>query len=218
MTVVYYYKRILYLCLENKFKFLSIPLSILFVGIITWQGIDKILGFIPSGFDKVGLNLRETNSWQSLSKTFPGIGKEFMPSLDEGSFLLMPTTMPHSGIEENIEVIRKLDMKVNSIPEVENVVGKWGRVNSALDPAPISMFENVINYKPEYMLDEDGRRMRFKVNKDGSFALKDGNSYNPAKETFRLIEKTQLIENKKGEYFRQWRDHIHSPDDSWAGD
>lgn len=170
MTVVYNYKRILYWCLENKWKFLSIPISIVLLGIISWQGIDKILGFIPSGFEKIGLNPRETSTWQSLSKTFPGVGKEFMPTLDEGSFLLMPTTMPHSGIEENIEVIRMLDIKVNSIPEVENVVGKWGRANSALDPAPISMFENVINYKSEYILDEDGRRIRFKV-KDDLFVL-----------------------------------------------
>lgn len=64
--------------------------------------------------------------------------KEFMPSLDEGSFLLMPTSMPHSGMEENIENLRLLDMAVTAIPEVENVVGKAGRVESALDPAPMS--------------------------------------------------------------------------------
>ena len=144
-----------------------------------------------------------------------GIGKEFMPSLDEGSFLLMPTTMPHSGIEENLEVIRILDKKVNSIPEVESVVGKWGRVNSALDPAPTSMYENVINYKSEYILNEDGHRMRFKVDKNDAFILKDGSTYNPKEEGFRLIEKENLIEDKNGEYFRQWRDEIKSPNDIW---
>ncbi len=102
-----------------------------------------------------------------------------MPSLDEGSFLLMPTTMPHSGIQENLDVIELLDKKLNSIPEVENVVGKWGRVNSALDPAPTSMYENIINYKSEYILNEEGHRMRFKVNKDNAFVLKDGSVYNP---------------------------------------
>ena len=116
-----------------------------------------------------------------------------MPALDEGSFLLMPTTMPHSGVEENMEVIRMLDMKVNAIPEVESTVGKWGRVNSALDPAPISMFENVINYRPEYMLDENGHRMRFKTNKEGAFVLKDGTTYNPEKDGFKVIDKEDLI-------------------------
>ena len=117
------------------------------------------------------------------------MGKEFMPALDEGSFLLMPTTMPHSGIQENLEVIEMLDKRVNSIPEVENVVGKWGRVNSALDPAPTSMYENLINYKSEYILNEKGHRMRFKVDKEGAFVLVDGTTYNPRRDDFRMIEK-----------------------------
>jgi Cu(I)/Ag(I) efflux system membrane protein CusA/SilA len=100
-----------------------------------------------------------------------GLGKEFMPSLNEGSFLLMPTSMPHSGIEKNLEYIETLDKRLSTIPEVEVAVGKWGRVNSALDPAPIQMFENTINYRPEYILDENGHRMKFKVDKKGNYDL-----------------------------------------------
>ena len=77
-----------------------------------------------------------------------------MPTLDEGSFLLMPTTMPHSGMELNQKVVAQIDQLVTSIPEVSLTVCKLGRVESALDPAPISMFENVINYKPEYALNQ----------------------------------------------------------------
>ena len=101
-------------------------------------------------------------------------GKEFMPSLNEGSFLLMPTSMPHSGIEENKRVLQQLDMAVASIPEIETVVGKAGRTESALDPAPISMYENMIQYKSEYMLNADGQRQRYKINSDGLFQSKDG--------------------------------------------
>ena len=208
MTVVHYYPEILKWCLANKWKFLSIPIFVVLFGILIWQGADKIFGFIPVKF-------KETNGWQAIARTFPGVGKEFMPALDEGSFLLMPTTMPHSGIEENIEDIRLLDMKVNSIPEVESTVGKWGRVNSALDPAPISMYENIVNYKPEYILDENGHRIRFKVNKDEAFVLKDGSTYNPHKDGFREINVKDLTPDKNGEYFKQWRDNIHSPDDIW---
>lgn len=147
-------------------------------------------------------------SWSKL-------GKEFMPSLDEGSFLLMPTTMPHSGVEENINVIKLLDKKINSIPEVEMSVGKWGRVNSALDPAPISMFENVINYRSEYILDEDGSKMRFKTDKNKAFILKDGTKYDRKKDGFKIIEKDKLIVDNNGDYFRQWRDEINSPNDIW---
>jgi Cu(I)/Ag(I) efflux system membrane protein CusA/SilA len=206
--VVLFYPKILNWCLENKWKFLTFPIIIVAFGITSWQGFDKLFGFMPEF-------VKKTNVYSSLNASLPGIGKEFMPSLDEGSFLLMPTTMPHSGIEENLEVIRILDKKLNNIPEVESVVGKWGRVNSALDPAPTSMFENIINYKSEYILNEDGHRMRFKVNREDAFILRDGTTYDRKEEGFQLIDKENLIEDKKGKYFRQWRDEIKSPDDIW---
>jgi Cu(I)/Ag(I) efflux system membrane protein CusA/SilA len=85
------------------------------------------------------------------------MGEEFMPSLDEGSFLLMPTSMPHTGIEQNLQLIEAVDKRISAIPEVEITVGKWGRVNSALDPAPAQMFENTIIIKPEYIETDSGR-------------------------------------------------------------
>ncbi|NNC95352.1 MAG: efflux RND transporter permease subunit [Chitinophagales bacterium] len=131
---------------------------------------------------------------------FRNIGQEFMPALDEGSFLLMPTSMPHSGMEINVANLKALDMSVTAIPEVEVVLGKAGRVESALDPAPMSMYENVILYKSEYRTDEHGRKIRFKVDGDGKF-IRDS--------------KGVLIPDKRGQYFRQWRDHIKTPDDIW---
>jgi Cu(I)/Ag(I) efflux system membrane protein CusA/SilA len=207
MTVVHYYPSLLAWCLKNKIKFLSVPLVIIVFGAIIWLGANTVFGFLPD-FAKT------TAVWQSVSRAFPGIGKEFMPALDEGSFLLMPTTMPHSGIEENIEDIRLLDMKVNDIPEVEATVGKWGRVSSALDPAPISMFENLVHYKPEYALDENGRRMRFKTDRHRAFIMNDGSTYDP-KKGFREVATDRLIPDDNGDYLRQWRDYIHSPDDIW---
>lgn len=208
LFVIRAYPKILSWALDNKWRFLSIPVLVVLFGLLSWQGANRVFTFLPEG-------VKDSEIWNSFSETFPGIGKEFMPALDEGSYLLMPTTMPHSGIEENLEVIRILDKKVNSIPEVDNVVGKWGRVNSALDPAPTSMYENLINYKSEYILDEDGQRMRFKVNRDGAFVLNDGSTYNPQKDTFRVIESRELIEDNTGEYFRQWRKNITSPKDIW---
>lgn len=208
MLIVKYYKHLLTWCLENKWKFLSAPIILVLFGITAWQGFDKVFGFMPQ--------FAKTNTvWTSLSEKFPGVGKEFMPSLNEGSFLLMPTTMPHSGVAENVDVIRKLDRHLNAIPEVELTVGKWGRVNSALDPAPISMYENIINYLPEYKIDEDGHKMRFKINDDNAFILKDGSTYKYAEDEFRSIDTKDLIEDENGGYFRQWRKHIQSPDDIW---
>ena len=144
-----------------------------------------------------------------------GMGKEFMPSLNEGSYLLMPTSMPHSSIEKNLQYIETLDKRLASIPEVEVAVGKWGRVNSALDPAPVQMFENTINYRPEYILNEEGHRERFKVGKEGAFLLKNGKTFNPEKEEFRVISADSLIQSDNGEYFRQWRAQIKKPNDIW---
>ncbi len=216
MSMVRYYERILRWALENKRKFLLIPALTLLFGLLAWQGADKIFGFIPAGAEKLGWkNFRQTSFWQSSVAVFPGSGKEFMPSLNEGSFLLMPTSMPHTGIGMNLEYIETLDKRLSAIPEVEMAVGKWGRVSSALDPAPVQMFENTINYRSEYILDENGHRMRFKVNKSGDYILTGDRTYNPVSEEFRVIPADSLIPGRKGEYFRQWRTHIKKPDDIW---
>lgn len=133
-------------------------------------------------------------------QVFLDTGEEFMPALDEGAFLLMPTSMPHAGIQENIKNLRLLDMAVTAIPEVATVVGKAGRVESPLDPAPMSMYENVILYKSEYKTDANGHRQRFRVNTEGKFEQDESGA---------------LIPDSNGQYFRQWRDHIKSPDDIW---
>ena len=146
-------------------------------------------------------------------------GKEFMPSLNEGSFLLMPTSMPHSGIIENKRVLQQLDMAVASIPEIQTVVGKAGRTESALDPAPLSMYENVILYKPEYMLNEEGERQRYKINEEGLFELKNGkfirNPNNSENTILKNIQNSLLIPDKDGEFYRNWRPEIKNPDDIW---
>jgi Cu(I)/Ag(I) efflux system membrane protein CusA/SilA len=216
MLMVNFYENILRWALLNKWKFLIIPAFTMFFGLLAWQGVDKIFGFIATGAEKAGWkSFRQTATWQGSVKIFPGIGKEFMPSLNEGSFLLMPTSMPHSSIEKNLEYIEALDKRLTTIPEVEVAVGKWGRVNSALDPAPIQMFENTINYRPEYILDENGHRMQFKADKKGNYILKNNKTYNPKKEAFRIIPADSLVPDRKGEYFRQWRQHIKRPDDIW---
>ncbi|MEQ9439926.1 MAG: efflux RND transporter permease subunit [Cyclobacteriaceae bacterium] len=211
----YYYKSILKWCLDNKVKFLLIPTFLILLGANVWLGFNTVFGFIPKAFDKLGWDLRTTTVWSGLTHTFPGVGKEFMPSLDEGSFLLMPTSMPHSGIEYNRKVVGQLDMLLTNIPEVDLTVGKLGRVESALDPAPISMYENIINYKPEYMLSEKGHRVRFKVDKEDRFILNSGDSLSNEKAINRGVILEELIPDDNGNYFRNWRPQIKSPDDIW---
>jgi Cu(I)/Ag(I) efflux system membrane protein CusA/SilA len=111
----------------------------------------------------------------------------------------MPVTMPHASIGEAIDALSKQDRAIQAIPEVESVVGKIGRVESALDPAPVSMVETVVNYKPEYVLDKQGRPKLFR-HENGEFVHDEGG---------------QLIEDPSGQPYRQWRPHIHTPDDIW---
>ena len=106
-------------------------------------------------------------------------------------------------------------MLLANIPEVDQAVGKMGRVESALDPAPISMYENVINYKPEYMVDKKGRRMRFKTNDENRFILTSGETISNEDALLQGISEEGLIPDKSGSYFRNWREHIQSPDDIW---
>lgn len=144
-------------------------------------------------------------------------GKEFMPSLNEGSFLLMPTSMPHAGVTENKRVLQQLDMAVAGIPEIKTVVGKAGRTTSALDPAPLSMYENIIQYKSEYMLDENGIRQRYKINSDNEYVLKNGMSLRAEEYAVwkSLNTRQQLIEDEDGVFYRNWRPEIKSPNDIW---
>jgi len=76
------------------------------------------------------------------------IGSEFMPPLEEGSFLYMPTTMPGISIAESQRLLQVTDGILKRFPEVEHVLGKTGRADSATDPAPLSMLETVIVLKP----------------------------------------------------------------------
>jgi Cu(I)/Ag(I) efflux system membrane protein CusA/SilA len=124
-----------------------------------------------------------------------------MPDLDEGSYLYMPTTMPHASIGEVLDILQLQDKAFAAIPEIESVVGKLGRVESPLDPAPISMIETVINYKPEYVVDQSGRRLKFEFDERTGEFVRD--------------EHGNLIQDDRGRPYRNWRDHIRTPKDIW---
>jgi Cu(I)/Ag(I) efflux system membrane protein CusA/SilA len=215
LSIVHFYEKVLNWCLNNKVKFFLIPILTLFLGVLSWIGFNNTFGFVKNGFEKIGWNVGETKAWTSMSNVFPGIGSEFMPSLNEGSFLLMPTSMPHIGVEESKLTLQKLDILLSNIPEVDNAVGKLGRVESAIDPAPISMYENIINYKPEFIIDQDGHRRRFKVDGDDQFVLKTGESISNDDALAKGITEKELVLDNDGEFFRNWRSTIKKTDDIW---
>lgn len=77
------------------------------------------------------------------------MGTEFMPPLDEGDILYMPTTLPGISITKARELLQQTDRIIKSFPEVDNVTGKAGRAETATDPAPLSMLETIITLKPQ---------------------------------------------------------------------
>ncbi len=205
-----YYVPILQWCLLHKMKFLLLPLSMVLLSLNIWFGTATLL----KSFGVDDWALGHSRLGQRMNQLFPGIGSEFMPALDEGSFLLMPTSMPHSGMAYNTKVLSQLDVLVEQIPEVTMVVGKLGRAETALDPAPISMYENVIHYSEPYQTDETGALLRYAVNDVGDFVLSTGEY---ADNDTVLVQglQSELIEDTRGEVFRNWRSHIQSPDDIW---
>ncbi len=76
------------------------------------------------------------------------IGTEFMPPLDEGDLLYMPTALPGLSAAKATELLQQTDRLIKTVPEVQSVYGKAGRAESATDPAPLEMFETTIQFKP----------------------------------------------------------------------
>jgi Cu(I)/Ag(I) efflux system membrane protein CusA/SilA len=225
------YEPLLKVFLRHKGLFLIIPAFLTAFGGIVWLGAAPFLSVLPEG-------LRTSRPIVAFVHAFPGLGKEFMPPLDEGSFLYMPTTMPHASLGEVKELLALQDMSIQAIPEVESAVGKLGRADSPLDPAPVSMVETVINYKSEYLLDAQGKRLRFVWHEDARDYFRDaGGTPVPASDGMHYLvrgwferdEQGRLIPDEDGQPFRLWRaaldpelnrgrsawDGIRSPDDIW---
>ncbi len=86
-----------------------------------------------------------------LAHAFAGFGKDFMPTLNEGSLLFMPVLLPSTSLTEVKRVMAWQDRVIRSLPEVESVGGKLGRAETATDPAPVEMIETTIMLKPEWL-------------------------------------------------------------------
>ena len=201
------FPRVLGWCLDHKGLALFFPLLLILAGASAWLGFSRVFGFVPPA-------LRNSAPFAALAEALPGLGKEFMPPLDEGSFLWMPTTMPHASIGEVLDVLQKQDAAIAQIPEVESAVGKLGRAETPLDPAPISMIETVVNYRAEYLTDEAGRRLLFAFDEHATdlFRAPDGTPASapdgaPYKVPGRYLHDAagRLMPDAQGRPFRLWR-------------
>ena len=187
------YETILRTILAHKALFALVPVGLVATGLSIWMGFSAAFGFLPDAAVNSSVG-------QQLDETFPGLEREFMPDLDEGSFLYMPVTMPHGSLGQAKKLVKQTDMIFEQIPEIEESIGKIGRADTPLDPAPIGMLETVVHYKPEFKEDERGRRLRFEVDDDGEFVRDDEGN---------------LIEDPDGLPYRNWRERIERPEDIW---
>jgi Cu(I)/Ag(I) efflux system membrane protein CusA/SilA len=202
-----YYALVLSWCLDHKRLFLAAPLAIVVLGAAIWLGFTRIFGWLPE-------LVRLSPAGVYLAHAFPGLGTEFMPTLDEGSFLYMPSTMPHASISEVLDIVQIQDRAIESIPEVASAIGKAGRVESALDPAPISMIETLIHYRPQYITDPHGRHLSFRFDPDQVDLFRDEAGHpvpaadgRPYLVRGRFLRDSQqrLIPDPRGKPFRLWR-------------
>ncbi len=191
----HFYKPILAWSLRHKASFLSANVAFVILGLTAWLGVPTVFGWLPDWVRGLGV-------YELAEEAAPGLQNDFMPPFDEGSFLLMPTTTPHASLGQALDMLQSIDAAVAAIPEVDRAVGKLGRAESPLDPAPISMFETVVNYQSEYILDSAGQIETFRYDEEQAEFARDDHE--------------QLIPDPDGHPFRQWRDHIRSPDDIWA--
>lgn len=210
-------------CLAHKKGFLMIPAGIVVIGVMVWLGTPRLTSWLPD-------IIRGSRPLVALSHAFPGLGKEFMPALDEGAFLYMPTTMPHASLAEVQEILAQQDRQISAIPEIDSAVGKMGRAETPLDPAPLSMIETIINYKSEYLLDDEGDKRRFAYQAERNDFFRDvsgiilnapdGGPY-LVEGRFERDKYGRLIPDPDGEIFRLWRSPlepaINPGREPWAG-
>lgn len=143
------YPRLLRAFLRHRLLFLVMPALSVLIGLTVWQGFRTVFAFLPD-------SVLESGPGEDLAAAFPGLGREYMPPFDEGSFLVMPMTMSHASIGEVADMLSATDAAIAAIPEVDRVLGKAGRVESALDPAPMAMIETLVTIVPEFAPGTEG--------------------------------------------------------------
>lgn len=117
-------------------------------GYLIGLGWPRLSWPLRKTIELAGGDLRTTHLDALMTRWFPGIGSSFLPPLDEGSLLFMPSVPATAGLGETQRVMMIQNQGIESVPEVAGVMGKLGRAETALDPAPIGMIETVVLLKP----------------------------------------------------------------------
>ena len=152
------YEPVLAAALRHKWKTIAIAAILFVVSLVLVAGAGVLLtpaaaplALAASLGKNEGLRiaadtLAGAQAWLDR-RVAPGVGKEFMPPLDEGTLMFMPVTSNSVSLTQAIDIMKKQDAILRGIPEVASVVGKVGRAESPLDPAPINMYETLVELK-----------------------------------------------------------------------
>ena len=146
--VLFLYAGRLRLALNRKLLMLSFPALILMLGLGAWLGLPTVLLPVEKVFAVFGADLNEVPGYVTAKHTFTGLKSDDWIALDEGSWFYMPSLYPAASFSQAMEVLQTQDVMIGQIPEVKDVLGKIGRVESALDPAPAAMIETYVMLKP----------------------------------------------------------------------
>lgn len=147
--ILWIYEPTLRFLLAHKFSFIAVPLMIILLGAGAWFGLPTILYPVEQLGRGLGAEPNALPGYVDLKHRLPGLRTDDWIALDEGTWFYMPTLYPAGSFSQGIEVLQTQDALIRQIPEVENVLGKIGRVESALDPAPGVMIETYVMLKPE---------------------------------------------------------------------
>lgn len=135
--------------LKHKWVVLTFPMLLCFLGAGAWFGLPKVLIPVESLVSRLGANFNDIPGYAEAKQIFPGLKSDDWIALDEGSWFYMPTLYPAASFSQAMQVLQTQDVLIGQIPEVENVLGKIGRVESALDPAPVAMIETYVMLHPK---------------------------------------------------------------------
>jgi len=147
--IVRVYRPLLRWVLEHRRQCLWIPVIVVVLGVLAWRGVGVMKAPLEPVADSMGVDMEQIRALAWAERVFPGLGSEFMPPLDEGAYLAMPSLLSQASLNQTMDIMRGINAEIATVPEVDQVVGKLGRANTALDPAPAGMMEIVVNLKPE---------------------------------------------------------------------
>ncbi len=137
------------MALRRKVLMLSFPCIIFVIGLGAWIGLPTVLRPVEKACLMLGADLNQVPGYVKTKHTFTGLKTDDWIALDEGSWFYMPSLYPAASFSQAMEVLQTQDALIKGIPEVANVLGKIGRVESALDPAPAAMVETYVMLKPK---------------------------------------------------------------------